>query len=132
MQFCSCLAILCSRHTQTKTTQNAVRPRSSNKRNRNLLKFENKSRFPVHTTTKLSFHHVYHVRCRLWLRAGSSTSMTFSLRPQDDHTIRTTTLVRSCHVYIASVPPKTYPAKYSHFCCSVDIFSLKNATQRSR
>ena len=31
-------------------------------------------------------------------------------------TIRTTTLVRSCHVYIASVPHKTHPAKYSHFC----------------
>ena len=67
---CTCL---CTRHTQTKTTQNTVRPRSSNKRSRNLLKFENKSRFPVHTTTKLSFHHVYHVRCRLLLRAGSNS-----------------------------------------------------------
>jgi hypothetical protein len=37
------------------------------------LYVENKSRFPVHTTTKLSFHHVYHVRCRLLLRAGSSS-----------------------------------------------------------
>jgi hypothetical protein len=45
------LLVIMPRHTQTKTTQNAVRPRSSNKRSRNLLKFENKSRFQVHTTT---------------------------------------------------------------------------------
>ena len=45
------LSVIMPRHTQTKTTQNAVRPRSSNKRSRNLLKFENKSRFQVHTTT---------------------------------------------------------------------------------
>ena len=92
------------------TTQNAVRPRSSNKRNRNLLKFENKSRISVHTFTTfvVGYHYV--------LDQVLSTSITFSLRPQYDHTIRTTTLVRSCHVYIASVPHKTYPAKYSHFC----------------
>ena len=47
--------------------------------------------FPVHTTTKLSFHHVYHVRCRLLLRAGSSSKYvhhvfaTSSIRPYNSH-----------------------------------------------
>jgi hypothetical protein len=72
----------------TKTTQIVVRPRSSTKRSRNLLKFENKSRFQVHTTTKVSFHHV---RCRLLLRAGSISKYvhhvfaTSSIRPYNSH-----------------------------------------------
>lgn len=104
---------LMPRHTQTKTTQNAVRPKSSNKRSRNLLKFENKFRFPVHTTTRLSFHHVYHVRCRLLLRAGSSSKYvhhvfaTSSIRQYNSHCDLSTFLSRLHCVR---------PAKYSDFC----------------
>ena len=118
-------------HTQTKTTQNAVRPRSSNKRSRNLLKFENKSRFQVHTTTNLSFHHVYHVRCRLLLRAGSSSKYghhvftTSSIRPYNSHyDLKYVPVKFTLRPFrLKSIPP--------NILTSVDIFSLKHATQRS-
>ena len=67
--------------------------------------------FPVHTTTKLSFHHVYHVRCRLLLRAGSSSKYvhhvfaTSSIRPYNSHYNISTfpqtsrNLLRSCQSF---------------------------------
>ena len=67
--------------------------------------------FPVHTTTKLSFHHVYHVRCRLLLRAGSSSKYvhhvfaTSSIRPYNSHYNLSTfpqtsrNLLRSCQSF---------------------------------
>ena len=57
-----------------------------------------------------------------------STCITFSLHPQCNHTIRTTTLVHSYRVYIESVPPKKYPTKYSHFCW---YFLIETCHQRS-